>query len=120
MANKNTQNWYQYHKKNAGDKSVENSRAVKNARIIVEQARDQLSKFNGNYVKDTSFFAELFRWWNGPSQQEQELDERLRQLQADLSEAQSKLSSAESNARHSGQSSYAADWAARNPDKCKS
>lgn len=113
------QNWYQYHKRNAGNERVHSSKAVADAEQYVRYFRGLLNDFDNRNRPDNSLMSKARRGFFGPSAQERLQEEQRQKIQAGLTEATKVLSETERAARHAGESSYADDWACRNADKIK-
>jgi hypothetical protein len=113
MSKKKAQHWYQIHKSKSGRESVENSKAVAEARLKVRSLEAELRDVSVG-ISDTVFSAAR-RLLIGRNAQEQ----RAHKVETDLRDAQSVLRREISDARTKGEGLYASDWVSRNPDKAK-
>jgi hypothetical protein len=110
---RNAQHWYQVHKSRAASESENNSKAVAEARERVSEL--QIEAIQTKFEAAGTVLSGVRRFVFGRNSQE----ERAYQAESALKEAQSNLNQAVQKARAKGEQAYAADWAARNPDKAK-
>ncbi len=110
---RNAQHWYQTHKLRSGEKYVETSLEVAEARKRAEIAESNLGlvKMGAN----NSALSSIRRFLIGRNAKE----EQIYQAEIELRAQNAKLAEAVRAARLVGEQAYVADWVSRNPNKAK-
>jgi hypothetical protein len=107
------QHWYQVHKAKAGQRSVDESKAVRAALKLVQEAEAEVSRCSLEVSE--SFGSGVRRLIFGLNAHENLLQQAIRRLEA----ANAAAAKAEADARRQGEKAYSDDWVSRNPDKIR-
>lgn len=110
---RDAQNWYQVHKRQAGEESVKRSWEVASARREAEALEADLERLRAGYHPST--LAKLRMAMLGPNS----LEKEILAAEQKVNSARAKVGSAMREAAKRGEVAYGKDWASRNPGKAK-